>query len=90
MGQLRGTEIQQIIQLFENEMSMLPKVGRTDKMKLRRKISNALMPILNHPKVTADMVTGRVQNKLEDVLSMFIDKNMFMTRLSQLLREFLP
>jgi hypothetical protein len=90
MGQLRGIEIQQIIQLFENEMSMLPKVGRTDKMKLRRKISNALVPTLNHPKVTVDMVTGRVQNKLDDVVALFIDRNQFMTRLNQLLREFLP
>lgn len=89
MRQLRGNEIQQILQLFENELSMLPKVSRTDKMRLRKKITNTMMSTLNQPNVSADTIISRVENRLDDVLAMFVDTNLFKSKLSRILSEFL-
>jgi hypothetical protein len=89
MRQLRGHEIQQILQLFENELSMLPKVSRTDKMRLRKKIANTMMPTLNQPNIGAATIIGRIENRLEDVLALFVDPNLFKSKLSRLLCEFL-
>ena len=87
MKRLKGQEIQKVIQLFENELGMLPKVNRTDKMRLRKKILNTLMPLLNAPGVTPEIVAQRVENRLEDVLALFIDPNLFMSKLNSLLHE---
>jgi len=87
MKRLKGQEIQKVIQLFENELGMLPKVNRTDKMRLRKKIQNTLMPLLNAPGVTPEIVAQRVESRLEDVLALFIDPNLFMSKLNNLLHE---
>jgi uncharacterized protein HemX len=87
MSQLKGQDIQQVVQLFENELGMLPRVNRTDKMKLRKKILNSLTPLLNEPDITAQAIIQRLESRLEDVLALFIDRNLFKAKLTSLLRE---
>ncbi len=90
MSSLRGTDIQQILQLFENELGMLPKVNRTDKMRLRKKILNTLAPVLNSPGATSRAILQRVDSRLEDVLELFLDAELFRAKLISLLAEKLP
>jgi hypothetical protein len=87
MRRLKGHDIQQLVQLFENELSMLPKVNRTDKMKLRKKILNTIMPLVNEPNVTPHAIVQRIENRLEDVLALFLDTSFFKTKLTALLNE---
>ena len=87
MSGLRNQDIQQIITLFENELVMLPNISRTDKMKLRRKISNVMMPMLNEPGINAQAIMKRVDSRLEDVLALFFDSNQFRYKLAGFLRE---
>ena len=87
MSGLKNQDIHKIIQLFENELCMLPKVTRTDKMKLRKKILNTLMPLLNEPGVSPHSIALRIDSKLEDVLSLFLDTNLFRSKLTRLLNE---
>ena len=89
MGQLKGHEIQQVIQLFETELSMLPKVNRIEKMRLRKRINSTVIPVMNQPYVTAEFVVHHVENKLDDVLSIFVDSDRFTSKLNRLLKEFL-
>ena len=87
MNRLKTQDLQQVIQLFENELCTLPKVSRVDKMKLRKKISNALMPLLNDPNANTDAIIRQVDKKLEGVTSLFFDAGNFKSKLAHLLND---
>lgn len=89
MAQLKGHEVQQVIQLFETELSMLPKINRIEKMKLRKRINSTIIPVMNQPYVTVEFIIHHVENKLDDVLSIFVDSDRFKSKLNRLLKEFL-
>lgn len=87
MNRLKGHDIQQLVQLFENELSMLPKINRTDKMKLRKKVLNTLMPLVNEPDAAPQAIVQRVENRLGDVLALFLDPGHFKVKLTSMLHE---
>ena len=87
MSALKDQDAQKILQMFENELAMLPRVSRTDKMKLRKKITNTLMPLLHDPTVTDQRILRRIDARLGDVLSLFYDPNTFKSKLASLLAE---
>jgi len=89
MAQLKGHEVQQVVQLFETELSMLPKINRIEKMKLRKRINSTIIPAMNQPYVTVEFIVHHVENKLDDVLSIFVDSDRFKSKLNRLLKEFL-
>jgi hypothetical protein len=87
MRALKDQDVQRIIQLFENELAMLPRVSRTDRMKLRKKITNTLMPLLQDSTVTEQRIMQRIDAKLSDVLALFFDPNLFRSKLAGLLAD---
>ena len=42
MAKLRSRDIQKVIQLFDNELLMIPRLSKVDRMKMRKKIINVI------------------------------------------------
>jgi hypothetical protein len=87
MAKLRSSDIQKVIQLFENELIMIPRVSKIDKMKLRKKIINVVQPALNLPSMKPEVFILEVEDKLSGILLQFIDSYGFGKRLTGLIRE---
>ena len=81
MKRLSGTDIQRIIQVFENELNTIHGVSVTEKMKLRRKIMNVLMPAFAVTNVKVEAVMRTVEEKLGGVLRMFHNGDGFKQKL---------
>jgi len=87
MAKLRSRDIQKVIQLFDNELLMIPRLSKVDKMKLRKKIINVLQPALNSTTMKPEVIILEVEHKLSDILRQFIDSYGFRSRLADLIRK---
>ncbi len=79
--------MQDIIKIFENELNTLRGVPKVEKMKLRKRIVNVLNPALTVSNPRADAIMRMVDDKLDDVLDLFLDKYGFKKKFSYLLSE---
>ena len=87
MPKLRHRDIQDVIRLFDNELSMLGRVSKVEKMKLRRKINNVVQPVLSSPGISPEIIVGSIEEKLSDVIRLFMDPHGFKEKLSLKVRE---
>ena len=87
MAKLRSRDIQKVIQLFDNELLMIPRLSKVDRMKLRKKIINVLQPALNSTTMKPEVIILEVEHKLSDILRQFIDSYGFRSRLADLIRK---
>jgi hypothetical protein len=86
MPKLRHRDIQDVIRLFDNELNMLGRISKVEKMKLRRKITNVVQPALSSS-FNPDIVVSSLEEKLTDVIKLFMDPWGFKERLGLKLRE---
>ena len=87
MARLRNKDIQKVIQLFDNELLMVPRVSKIDKMKMRKRIINVIQPALNSATMKPEVFVNEVENKLTNILSKFTDSYGFHNRLSEVVRK---
>jgi len=73
MARYRHKDVESILKLFELELSTLNNLSRVEKMKIRRRVANAILPALNASNSKPDMFLNVVEDKLRDVFRMFLD-----------------
>jgi hypothetical protein len=77
-------EIEAILKLFEKELSTLNRLSKIEKMKIRKRVANSILPALNLSKSEPDVFLNIVENKLRDVFDMFFDSWGFREKLHTL------
>ncbi len=87
MAQLNQDDIQDIIKIFENELSTLRGIPKIEKMKMRKRVVNVLNPALRTSNPRADAIMRIVDDKLDDVLDLFLDRHGFKKKFSYSLSE---
>ena len=83
MPRYQHKDVESILKLFELELSTLHNVSRIEKMKIRKRVANAILPALNASKSEPDMFLNMVENKLRDVFDLFFDGWGFREKLHQ-------
>ena len=83
MPRYQHKDVESILKLFELELSTLHNVSRVEKMKIRKRVANAILPALNASKSEPDMFLNMVENKLRDVFDLFFDGWGFREKLHQ-------
>ncbi len=78
MAHLKEDDIQELFRLFEAELHLLWHLDRMEKMKLRRRIRNTLLPIVISQNLDPDLAVGAIKDKLGDVIRMFRDRRKFL------------
>jgi hypothetical protein len=87
MAKLRTKDIQKVIQIFDNEMLMIQRVSKIEKMKMRKKVVNVIQPLLTSATTTPEIFMLEVETKLSQVVSRFIDSYGFHNKLSETVRK---
>ena len=73
MAHYRHKDVESILNLFELELASLNKLSRVEKMKIRRRVANAVLPALSACRSKPDIFLNTVELKLRDVFSLFFD-----------------
>ena len=73
MPRYQHKDVESILKLFELELSTLHNLSRIEKMKIRKRVANTILPALNASKSEPDMFLNMVENKLRDVFNLFFD-----------------
>ena len=83
MPRYQHKDVESILKLFELELSTLYNLSRIEKMKIRKRVANAILPALNASKSEPDMFLNMVEGKLRDVFDLFFDGWGFREKLHQ-------
>ena len=83
MERYQHKDVESILKLFELELSTLHNLSRIEKMKIRKRVANAILPALASSNSEPDMFLNMVENKLRDVFDLFFDGWGFRERLHQ-------
>jgi hypothetical protein len=73
MKRYRQSEIEDILKLFEKELATLNRLTRIEKMKIRKRVANSIIPALSASNSEPDAFLKIIETKLRDVFNMFID-----------------
>lgn len=87
MATLRTRDIQKIIQLFDNELLLIPRITRIEKMKMRKKIVNFIQPALKSSTMKPEVFVLEVESKLADIIRKFLDGYGFNRRLTEVVSK---
>ena len=83
MARYQHKDVESILNLFERELSTLHRLSRIEKMKIRKRVANAILPALAASGSEPDMFLNIVENKLRDVFDLFFDGWGFREKLHQ-------
>ena len=83
MALYQHKDVESILKLFELELSTLNRLSRIEKMKIRKRVANAILPALAASNSEPDMFLNMVENKLRDVFDLFFDGWGFREKLHQ-------
>jgi hypothetical protein len=87
MAKLSKEDMQEIMKLFDHELNLLIRMDRLEKMDLRKRINNIVLPILEmdipHPTIFMDIV----EDRLHDVFDRFMDGYEFKKKLERKVTE---
>ena len=79
----KGKVIQEILELFEYQWSLLTRIDKLEKMKLRQRTRDIVLPAIRmnsqHPKIIMNIM----EDKLDDVFSLFHDGMEFKKKLGR-------
>jgi hypothetical protein len=78
-------EIEAILKLFERELSTLNRLSKIEKMKIRKRVANSILPALTLSNSEPDVFLNIVENKLKDVFDLFFDAWGFREKLHTLM-----
>jgi len=87
MARLKQKDIQDLLRLFDYELNTLSRISKIEKMKVRKKVVNAISTAsaLNIKK--PDLFMSTLEGKLYDVFDLFIDSWGFRERLEKKINE---
>ena len=87
MARLKQKDIQDLLRLFDYELNTLSRISKVEKMKIRKKVVNALSTAsaLNIKK--SDLLMSALEGKLYDVFDLFIDSWGFREKLEKKINE---
>ena len=80
---MRQKHIGEIVKLFELELHCVSQVARAEKMKMRKRIVNVVIPALMVSDQTVKVFMGQVEEKISDVLDTFVDPWGFRKKLAR-------
>ena len=83
MPRMRQKHIGEIVKLFELELHCVSQVARAEKMKMRKRIVNVVIPALMVSDQTVKVFMGQVEEKISDVLDTFVDPWGFRKKLAR-------
>lgn len=89
MASLDTKDIREIFKLFENELNLLVRIDRLEKMEIRKKIKDAIMPISGINIGRSRTFMDILEDKLHDVFALFIDGYEFRKKLERKIAEIL-
>jgi len=69
MDGLKKTDLRHLIDLFETELNLVPKLAKIEKMKMRSKIRRELYCLMVLSNQTAPRLLKRLEEKLPEVFS---------------------
>jgi len=87
MLRYQHNEIEAILKLFEKELATLNRLSKVEKMKIRKRVANSILPALTVSNSKADVFLNIVENKLKDVFDLFFDAWGFREKLHNLVDE---
>ena len=73
MKRYQHKEIEAILKLFEKELATINHLSRVEKMKIRKRVVNSILPALQTSNSEADVFLHLIENKLRDVFDLFFD-----------------
>jgi len=85
MMRYQHQEIEAILKLFERELAMLNRLSKVEKMKIRKRVANSILPALTLSNSEPDAFLNIVENKLKDVFELFFDAWGFRKKLHNLI-----
>lgn len=83
MKRYQPSEIEAILKLFEKELATLNRLTRIEKMKIRKRVANSIIPALSASNSEPDAFLNTIETKLRDVFNMFLDGWGFREKLRQ-------
>jgi hypothetical protein len=87
MVSLKKKDIREILKMFEDELNLLIRIDNLEKMEVRKKIKDVIIPMseidIKKPNIFMDIV----EEKLHDVFDLFIDGYEFRKKLERKLTE---
>ena len=83
MKRYQHGEIEAILKLFEKELATLNRLSRIEKMKIRKRVTNSIIPALSASNSEPDVFLNIIETKLRDVFNMFLDGWSFRENLRQ-------
>ena len=89
MYSVNNQDIIEILKLFENELNLLVRIDRLEKMEIRKKIKDAIMPISGINFSRSKIFMDILEDKLHDVFALFIDGYEFRKKLERKVAEIL-
>ncbi|CAB1060386.1 hypothetical protein D1BOALGB6SA_5152 [Olavius sp. associated proteobacterium Delta 1] len=75
MLRFQHKEIEAILKLFEMELSTLNRLSKIEKMKIRKRVANSILPALSGSNSEPDAFLNIVENKLKDVFDIIAVQN---------------
>jgi len=87
MGRIKQRDIQDILKLFENELNMISRMSKIEKMKARKRILNALSSSVAMNIKKPELFLATLEGKLYDVFDLFNDSWGFREKLARKIRE---
>jgi hypothetical protein len=73
MKRYQHSEVETILKLFEKELATLNRLTRIEKMKIRKRVANSVIPALSASNSEPDAFLNIIEAKLRDVFNMFFD-----------------
>ena len=83
MPRMRQKYIGEIVKLFELELHCLTRVSKSEKMKMRKKIVNVVIPTLAAKDQTVKICMGQIEENIADVMDTFVDPWGFRKKLAR-------
>ena len=87
MMRYQHQEIEAILKLFERELATLNRLSKVEKMKIRKRVANSILPALALSNSEPDAFLNIVENKLKDVFDLFFDAWGFREKLHNLVEK---
>ncbi len=72
MARYQHKDVESILKLFELELSTLHNLSRIEKMKIRKRVANAILPALAASNSEPDMFLNMVEKNSETYLICFL------------------
>ena len=87
MPALNTKDIQEILKLFENELNVLVRTDKFEKMEIRKRIKDAIIPLTEMDIWQSSLLMDIIEEKLHDIINLFIDGYEFRKKLERKLIE---